>query len=112
MGWGNLKEAAEACDIPVQSWRAWERDNVTPRNYTEIVWQIAERAGCDYGWLLDGPRLTGSRLVRIEHDRAIHDRAVPERAEPDRMVYDRAGGRVVKRAGQPASGGASGGRSS
>ena len=49
MGWGNVKAAAEACGIPVQSWRTWERDGVTPRNIVEIADTIAERTGCDYG---------------------------------------------------------------
>lgn len=60
MGWGNVKEAAEACNIPVQSWRSWERDNVKPRDVFDRARQIAERTGCDYGWLLDGPRLRGA----------------------------------------------------
>lgn len=59
MGWGNLKEAAVACGLPVESWRSWERDNRTPRNIVEIARIIAERTGCDYGWLLAGPRMAG-----------------------------------------------------
>ncbi len=53
MSWGNVKEAALACGVPVESWRAWERDNVLPRNYPNICRQIAERTGCDLGWLMD-----------------------------------------------------------
>lgn len=53
MGWGNLKEAAVACGMPVESWRAWERDNVLPRRYLETCAQIATATGCDYGWLVD-----------------------------------------------------------
>src|SRR5690554_5144407 len=57
MGWGNVKEAAVACGVPVESWRTWERDNVTPRNLPEIAWRISQATGVDYGWLLD-PRTT------------------------------------------------------
>lgn len=58
MGWGNLKEAAVACGLPPESWRRWERDGRSPRDVLEIASLIAERTGCDYGWLLAGSRLT------------------------------------------------------
>ena len=29
MAWGNVKEAALACGLPVESWRNWERDGRT-----------------------------------------------------------------------------------
>ena len=64
MGWGNVKEAAEACKLPVQSWRNWERDNVAPRNIVDIAGIIADRTGCDYGWLLAGSRLTSFAAAR------------------------------------------------
>lgn len=57
MDW-NVKEAARECGVPGASWRTWERDGVQPRDKDEIAWRIAERTGCDYGWLLAGPRLT------------------------------------------------------
>lgn len=57
MGWGNVAEAAQACDIPVPSWRNWERDGRTPRGIVEIASKIAERSGCDYLWLLTGRRV-------------------------------------------------------
>lgn len=60
MGWGNVAEAAQACGIPVPSWRNWERDGRQPRNIVEIASVIAEKTGCDYMWLLSGPR---GRLV-------------------------------------------------
>lgn len=63
MAWGNVKEAAEACGIPVQSWRTWERDGVEPRGLTRIAERISAATGCDYGWLVDGPRLAGRRPV-------------------------------------------------
>lgn len=64
MGWGNLKEAAMACGLPAESWRRWERDNRAPRDKDDIAWRIAERTGCDYGWLLGGPRLTSYAAAR------------------------------------------------
>ncbi len=59
MGWGNVKEAATECGLPPESWRTWERDNVVPRRVVEIAALIAEKTGCDYGWLLAGPSLKG-----------------------------------------------------
>lgn len=56
MGWGNVKEAALACGVPVESWRNWERDGARPRNLVDVAEQIAERTGCDFYWLLVGPR--------------------------------------------------------
>jgi hypothetical protein len=55
MGWGNVKEAALACGLPVESWRAWERNNVAPRRYIEICRAISERTGCSFRWLAVGP---------------------------------------------------------
>ena len=63
MRWGNVKEAAVACGLPTESWRSWERDNRAPRNVVEIAAIIADRTGCDYGWLLTGPRLREGRLI-------------------------------------------------
>jgi hypothetical protein len=65
MGWGNVKLAAEACGVPPESWRTWERDGVEPRGLTRIARQISERTGCDYGWLLDGPALAGRGPERV-----------------------------------------------
>ena len=61
MGWGNVKEAALACGLPTQSWRTWERDGVQPRRLVEVASLIADRTGCDLGWLLAGSRLRGDR---------------------------------------------------
>jgi hypothetical protein len=58
MAWGNVKEAAVACGLPTESWRTWERDNVAPRRVVEVAAIIAEKTGCDFGWLLAGKRLT------------------------------------------------------
>jgi len=54
MAWGNVKEAAEACGLPVESWRTWERDGVSPRRIVEVSQLIAERTGCSFAWLLTG----------------------------------------------------------
>lgn len=64
MGWGNVREAALACGIPAESWRTWERDGITPRRIVEMAGLIADATGCDYGWLLAGPRLQGSGAAR------------------------------------------------
>lgn len=56
MSWGNVKEAAEACGLPPESWRTWERDGVIPRRYPEIVEKIAEATGVDGDWLSRGTR--------------------------------------------------------
>ncbi|HET6215327.1 MAG TPA: hypothetical protein VFE14_20850 [Micromonosporaceae bacterium] len=57
MSWGNVKEAANACGLPVESWRNWERDGVAPRRIVEVASIIAGRTGCDLGWLIAGSRL-------------------------------------------------------
>ena len=67
MGWGNVKEAALACGLPVETWRTWERDNVKPRNYTEVCDRIAEHTRCDLGWLLNADP-TGSPFRRPRLD--------------------------------------------
>jgi hypothetical protein len=59
MSWGNVKEAADACGLPVESWRRWERDGRAPRNVVEVSALIAERTGVDLGWLIAGNRLMG-----------------------------------------------------
>jgi transcriptional regulator with XRE-family HTH domain len=57
MQWGNVKEAAEQCGIPVENWRRWERDGRAPRDVVDQAERIAERAGCDLAWLIAGKRL-------------------------------------------------------
>jgi transcriptional regulator with XRE-family HTH domain len=59
-GW-NVKEAAIACRLPVQSWRGWERDHTQPRRYLEVCRTIAEATGASYDWLLDGRRFPSPR---------------------------------------------------
>lgn len=55
MGWGNVKEAALACGLPVESWRNWERDGREPRSYIAVCQKISERTGADMAWLAGMP---------------------------------------------------------
>lgn len=52
-GW-NVKQAAEACGINVESWRLWETRGRKPRDLYEAVEKIARVAGCNELWLLAG----------------------------------------------------------
>jgi hypothetical protein len=56
MEWGNVKEAALACGLPVESWRNWERDGRQPRDYMRVCQVIAEHTGVDVTWLAVGPQ--------------------------------------------------------
>lgn len=72
-GWGNVKEAAMACGLPVQSWRGWERDNRIPRDVLAIAEQIAAASGCSYQWLVHGTAratLADAPSARSSTDRA------------------------------------------
>lgn len=60
MGWGNVKTAAEACGLPVESWRNWERDGMEPRRLVTIAMSISTRTGCDLLWLVHGPDRGGA----------------------------------------------------
>lgn len=71
MGWGNVKEAALACGLPAESWRTWERDGVQPRRVVDVAAAIADRTGCDYGWLLAGRRLRAVASPTHEYARPI-----------------------------------------
>lgn len=55
MHWGNVKEAAEACGIPPQTWRTWERDGREPHRLTTVAKQISGVTGVDWRWLALGP---------------------------------------------------------
>jgi hypothetical protein len=69
MGWGNVKEAAEQCGLPVQSWRTWERDNVQPRRIVDVAALISSRTGCDLSWLVFGRKLSdqgGDALATVD----------------------------------------------
>lgn len=61
MQW-NIKEAARECGIPAASWGTWE-NGAMPRRYTEMCRLIADRTGCDYGWLVLGPQAAGAGLT-------------------------------------------------
>ena len=60
-GWGNTKEAALACGLPVQSWRGWERDGRQPRDFIQVCEKIAKATGCDVFWLAGLPRLDSNQ---------------------------------------------------
>lgn len=64
MRWGNVKEAAVACGLPTESWRSWERDGRAPQRLAEIAGIIADRTGCDFGWLVAGPRASGGGAAK------------------------------------------------
>lgn len=84
MKWGNVKEAAVACGLPVESWRTWERDNVLPRRYTAICVTIADKTGCDLGWLLAGGQLReGVRIVPAITEVHKQDAVTPKRTTRD-----------------------------
>src|SRR5262245_26016695 len=55
MGWGNVKQAAQLCGIAVETWRAWERDNIEPKALVSACMKIAGVTGVDYRWLALGP---------------------------------------------------------
>jgi hypothetical protein len=69
MSWGNVKEAADACGLPAENWRRWERDGIEPRRLTTIAMAIATRTGCDYLWLVHGPN-RGARVPTGRYGRA------------------------------------------
>lgn len=55
MGWTNVKEAAVACAIAVESWRRWEAGKTEPRGLVNTCLKIAGVTGVDYRWLALGP---------------------------------------------------------
>lgn len=67
MAWGNVKEAADECGLPAESWRRWERDGRAPRDVVQIAAVISDKTGCDLGWLLAGSRLRGRGDTETSH---------------------------------------------
>lgn len=61
MGWGNVKEAAVACGVAVESWRGWERDGAMPQRIVEVAGKISRATGCDVAWLVGLPRLDSNQ---------------------------------------------------
>jgi transcriptional regulator with XRE-family HTH domain len=55
MGWTNVKEAAVACAIPVETWRRWENGKFEPRGLVNAAMKISGVTGVDYRWLALGP---------------------------------------------------------
>jgi hypothetical protein len=74
MGWGNVREAALACGLPVESWRGWERDGRLPRDLITVGRAISSRTGCNLGWLVGmadgGQGGPGARVATDGHERA------------------------------------------
>src|SRR5664279_1085387 len=52
-GLGHVKEAAESCGVPVQSWRTWE-DGGIPRDILRLAKRVSAVTGVNYYWQLDG----------------------------------------------------------
>ncbi len=52
MGW-NIKEAAQECGLPPQSWRNWESGHA-PRDLAEVCRKISEHTGVSAEWLVFG----------------------------------------------------------
>lgn len=75
MGWGNVKEAALACGLPVASWRNWERDGRMPRDVIGICRKISQTTGVDLAWLAGLPRQSGPGLPNPERQTANPDGA-------------------------------------
>lgn len=87
LGWGNVAEAARACDLPVSSWRNWERDGRLPFRYRDTCELIAAATGVDLDWLLgpEGRQLNSeSRPGRFELP-IMQLRAVPPGAVDHRF---------------------------
>lgn len=82
MAWGNVKEAAVACGIPVQSWRTWERDGVEPRGLQRIATQIAAATGCDLVWLMGGSALRGATQKSTDRKTPRAERMIPAPRRP------------------------------
>lgn len=60
LGGLNIKEAAELCGLSAENWRRWE-DGGSPRDLEGVCWQIHERTGLDYRWLIAGGTLSATR---------------------------------------------------
>jgi transcriptional regulator with XRE-family HTH domain len=93
MQW-NIKEAARECGIPAASWGTWE-NGAMPRRYTEMCRLIAERTGCDYGWLVLGPQ-SSSALTTHGYSTVTE----PSPAHIDRPRDNRPSGHPPTAAGQ------------
>lgn len=84
MRWGNVKEAAQACGLPTESWRSWERDGRVPQRLVEIAATISNETGCDLSWLIMGPKRPGTGATNESAREAV--RAI--RPSPDALVTE------------------------
>jgi transcriptional regulator with XRE-family HTH domain len=89
MGWTNIKEAADACAIPPQTWRQWESDKFVPRQLVNACMKIAGVTGVDYRWLALGPEAS-----------AVSPERVPERTTHGYQASHLDGQRVVAVGGE------------
>jgi len=97
LGWGNVAEAARACNLPVSSWRNWERDGRLPFRYRDTCEVISAATGADLDWLIgtdeqqaSEPRRTGTGPLDLPMLR-LH--AVPPGAVDHRLSSVPAGRR-------------------
>lgn len=97
MRWGNVREAATECGIPPESWRTWERDNVAPRRIVEMSTLIAQRTGCDLGWLIAGSAMVGR--VEIATPAASDQKVVS--GQLSRLAMPASSGASARRSSRP-----------
>ena len=64
-GLGHVKEAAESCGVPVQSWRTWE-DGGIPRDILRLAKRVSAVTGVNYYWQLDGEAVPMTAPIQYE----------------------------------------------
>ena len=52
-GW-NYTQAGQACGIPAENWRKWEKFGTKPQNYEEVCRAIARGAHFSKNWISAG----------------------------------------------------------
>lgn len=112
-GWTNVKEAALACGLPVESYRGWRTKGRIPRNMAEVAERIcaatiraaedrrqrgepvtdAELRGVDFDWMVRGSRrapLTsfGVAAERLAARSGIDQECTVRDSNPEPAVYD------------------------
>lgn len=61
-GW-NVKQAADACGVPDQSWHNWE-DGKSPRDLQAVAEKIAAAVPCHFVWLMTGIQTDRTSLYK------------------------------------------------
>lgn len=112
-GWTNVKEAALACGLPVESYRGWRTKGRLPRNMAEVAEKIcaatiraaedrrqrgeavtdAELRGVDFNWMVRGSRSAPRTAYGVAAERltarTVNDRECTVRdSNPEPAVYD------------------------